>query len=383
MFCICKNLYIENNLKIITMKSIFYLRLSLVKILMLFVFLSCENNDAVLSHSENTLQENFSYQEEKTEVSKHQFTDYQDALNGIIEDKDGFFRMNNLELLSFNLMKDKKRIISEYNSSNTVRIQRNSLDKLDLINKFDIKSFDNSDESNSDYIEKKKEYISKLIKEEIDLQVVDLKWRWNNEIILTQAYFKKNEFLYDDIISNYVILNSQTITTKNKKTVSLFNKIETETETTEEDYGYYDCPTSGFKSVSYYKVLPHILESYFGGNVAEARAEITINGSRFLENGSCKNVIESYVPHVYTYQSAFGIADAKVQIIDFRGYSPYQQYEGHCEYKMAVVLQYKNPWDSVSISLSFGGASFTVSGGTGGTKVYEETGGYITPSMLH
>ncbi|WP_026714025.1 hypothetical protein [Flavobacterium daejeonense] len=344
--------------------------------------MNCENNNVNLSNNENGLQENFSYQKEKTEISKHQFTDYRDALNGIIEDKDGFFRMNNLKLLSFNLVKDKKRIIPEFDKSKTVRVQRNSVDNLDLINNFGIKSFDNSDESNSDYIRKKKEYISKLIEEEINLQVVDLKWDLDGEIIFTQAYFKKNEFLYDDIISNYVILNSPTITTKNKKAGSLFSKIEAEA-TVEDDYGYYDCPTSGRKAISYYKVLPYILTSYFGGNVAEARAEITVTGSSFLENGNCKKVIESRSFNGYTYQSASGIADAEVQVTNFRAYTPYQQYDGYCEFVMAIVLQYKSIWDNVTISLSFSSASFTVSGGTGGTKVFEQYSGYVIPSMLN
>ena len=278
-------------------------------------------------------------------------------------------------------MKNKERIIPEFHSFKTVRLQRKSVDNLDLINDFDIKSFDNSDESNSDYIEKKKKYISKLVNEEVDLQVIDLKWRWKNEIISTQAYFRKNEFLYDDIISNYVILNSPTITTKNKKASSLFSKIET--EATVDDYGYYDCPTSGRKAISYYKVLPYILTSYFGGNVAEARAEITVTGSSFLENGNCKKVIESRTFQGHAYQSASGIADAKVQVTNFRAYSPYQQYEGHCEFVMAIVLQYKNIWDNVTISLSFQGASFSVSGGTSGTKVFEQYSGYVTPSMLN
>lgn len=287
--------------------------------------------------------------------------------------------MNNLKLLSYNLVKEKKELIHEYGKSNTVIIKRNSLNNLELINDFDIKSFDNLDKSNSNYIEKKKIFISKLIDKEIDLQVVDLIWDLNGKIIFTQAYFKKNEFLYDDILSNYIILDSPTI--KNKKVNSLFSKIES--VSTVDDYGYYDCPTSGRKAISYHKVLPYVLGSYFGGNVAEARAEITISGSSFLENGICKKVIESRNFHASTYQSASGIADAKVNVTSFRAYSPYQQYEGHCEFVMAVVLQYKNLLEGVSISLSFSGASFSVSGGTGGTKIFQQYSNYVTPSMLN
>lgn len=178
-----------------------------------------------------------------------------------------------------------------------------------------------------------------------------------------------------------MILNSPTITTKNNKARSLFSKIET--EATLNDYGYYDCPTSGRKAISYYKVLPYILTSYFGGNVAEARAEITVTGSSFLVNGNCKKVIESRSFQGHAYQSASGIADAKVQVTNFRAYSPYQQYEGHCEFVMAIVLQYKSMWDDVTISLSFSSASFTVSGGNSGTKVFEQYSGYVTPSMLN
>lgn len=176
------------------MRSVFYLRLFLINVLILSVFLNCENNDVGLSDSQNNLQENLSYQENKTEIDEHQFTDYQDALNGILEDKDNYFKMNNLELLSFKLVKNKERIIPGFHSSNTVRLQRKSIDNLDLINDFDIKSFDNSDESNSDYLEKKKEYIFKLVNEEVDIQVIDLKWRWKNEIISTQAYLEKMNF---------------------------------------------------------------------------------------------------------------------------------------------------------------------------------------------
>lgn len=50
---------------------------------------------------------------------------------------------------------------------------------------------------------------------------------------------------------------------------------------------------------------------------------------------------------------------------------------------MAIVLQYKSIWDNVAISLSFSSASFTVSGGTGGTKVFEQYSGYVIPSMLN
>lgn len=359
------------------MKSIFYLRLFLINVLILTVFLNCENNDVGLSDSQNNLQENI-YEEKKTDIDENQFTDYQDALNGIVEDKDNYFKMNNLELLSFKLVKNKERIIPDFHSSNTVKLQRKSVDNLDLINDFDIKSFNNSDESNSDYIEKKEKYIFKLINEEIDLQVIDLKWRWKNEIISTQAYFRKNEFLYDDIISNYLILKSQKITSKEKKSNSLYSK----TETPEDDY--YDCiAIIGRKPITYYTSLSRSLTSYFGGNVAEAKAEITVNGSRFVQNGSCKNVIESYTSHPYGYQTATGIADAKVKIVNFRAYSPYQQYEGHCEYMMAVVLQYKSPWEDVTVTLSSGGTSFSVSGGGTGTRVFEQKGGLITASMLH
>ena len=55
--------------------------------------MNCENNDVGLSDSQNNLQENLSYSEKKTAIDEHQFTDYQDALNGIIQDKDNYFKM--------------------------------------------------------------------------------------------------------------------------------------------------------------------------------------------------------------------------------------------------------------------------------------------------
>lgn len=73
------------------MKPIFYLRLLLINILILTSFLNCESNEVVSSNNQENLKENSSNQYQKTELDNHQFTDYRDALDGVIEDKDGFF----------------------------------------------------------------------------------------------------------------------------------------------------------------------------------------------------------------------------------------------------------------------------------------------------
>ena len=272
-----------------------------------------------------------------------------------------------------------KKLILKYNSSSTVKVSRIYPNNIDLINKFEFKVVKNLDDFYLDYLSKKKNYISKLVKERPDLQVVNLKWRFNDEIIFTQAFFEGNEFLYDDIISNYFILRSSTNISSNKINKSDSNK-------TSSSNNYDECKDlnpNEYYPISYNDVNQNSLDGYFGGTVATAWAEITVNGTKYLdEYYVCQKVISSYVPYTQSYSSTNGISDAKVEIISSRFFSPYQGDPGHIDYRLAIVLQYKHSWQNVSLTLSYQGGSLTVSGGTGGSKTVEE-GAYVTPSILH
>ena len=228
-------------------------------------------------------------------------------------------------------------------------------------------------ELSKDYLLKKNKFISNILINESDLKMVSLNWIINGEQLSTIAYFKKGELLYDDILSNYIILaidNSKIEDSLNKNNSTNKNNKHTN------NYYYpyqYDCAAQYYGSnqtVYYTDNIPrHSITAPYLGEIAYASCNVTLNGIQFPND--CSKYLSSCTVNGDFGGSPNATADAKVEV-DFKGFSPYTG-AGYCNYAMAIALQTIPFWSEIKISISYLGSSFTVSTNPqGGTVTFQE-----------
>jgi hypothetical protein len=192
-----------------------------------------------------------------------------------------------------------------------------------------------------------------------ELQVVRLNWKYNGEDLVTYCIVNNKEVVYDDILSNLYIITIE----------SSGSKKETKASTGTNKNPYPECPTS-YLDIIYNRNKKHTYSDWSGRERARAEAYITITGT---ETTNCIKYINNYSQQTYEHGDYGFSAKAGVGIKNFRPAG--SSTDGWCDYELGVAVS-----NSTSLMLSWGGQSFSISGGGGTMMTFGE---YVTPDMLY
>ncbi|MDO3694456.1 hypothetical protein QVZ41_06305 [Wenyingzhuangia sp. chi5] len=285
--------------------------------------------------------------------------------------------MNNIKLISYKKFNNtyKNRVIENFDNETTIILNRidfngqnSTIYNRNELNQYSFHITENK--TKNDYIIKKKEFIKKITKENPNIKLFNLRWLIKEKEYNTITYFKKGELLYDDILSNYYILTSNSKKSHNKK-----SKIYNLGDTCTAKENMTDQP------ISYYDEVDHILQvPFYNQPAATAYSNITVTG--FQSHLNCDKYITTYNADHYAKGSSFGAATSEARIIQFKPFTPATG-PGYCEYALAVALTLKNPFSTVTINLSFQGGSFTYSNSSSGSTTFDQTSAYINSNNLN
>lgn len=363
------------------------------ELLLLFFLLlmNCENENSDTNKNNYVVPEtSISMIENYTEIETNKFSNYSDGLEYVMKDEGDLLKLNNIKLLSYKLLTDSEyKKGSDFDNKHTIILERYDFEgdtkqtysKKDY-NKYSINVVPNSSDVNKDFLLKKKKFISNILINEPDLKMVSLNWLINGEELNTIAYFKKGALLYDDILSNYIILDIDDSTTEGS--LSKNNATNKTTSTTNNDYYPYDCASQyyGTDYPIYFSdgIYRHSITDTYLGEIAYASCSLNLHGIQLASD--CSKYLNGGSGNGDYGGSAWATADAKVEAT-LKGFSPYTG-PGYCDYKMAIALQTKPYWSNVKISISYQGSGFTVtSNPNGGSVTFQQKFGYATANDLN
>jgi hypothetical protein len=350
----------------------------------LLFFMSCEKEGLDINKKNIGVTNDLVTTVEKSETLElNKFINYSDALEHAIKDKDGLLKLNNIRLLSYEETSNDKNEILDFNNKQTIILKRKDFAgdrninySREQLNEYSIDVVRNSNKTNKDFLLKKKEFISRISTNEPTLKVINLNWFINGKRLSTVAYFKKGELLYDDILSNYTILDVNYSSDNSNTTNKRIN-------TTNFDYSPAGCAAQYYFSYSpiYYtdEIIETIMTDPIFGIIASASCSITISGEQ--SPNDCAKYIHSASVNGRHAGSFLGAADAKAHVelqpagIDGPGY---------CNYVLAIALQSTPWWSNITISLQYEGVGFSISPSPfGGSVTFQEKYGHVTADDLY
>lgn len=374
-------------------KKLFLHSTKKVYLLLLFfsLFMNCEKESHDIDEM-NYADPNGSVSEviKYEEIETNKFLNYSEGLDYVMKDEDGLLKLNNIKLLSYELIEDYKHKEMESFDNYTLIPERQDFKDTttnnytkEALNKYSVNVVNNSNEANKDFLLKKEKFISNILTNTPDLKLVDLKWLVKGEMLSTIAYFKEGKLLYDDILSNYVILNIEAPVNDSINKNNPINKTTYTANNGSLPYGYncwaqyysHDIPIGYTVGMFRYSLSSPLI-----GETAHVTCYISFRGIQ--SQSSCTKYLNTaYVSKDYG-GSAWASADANVQM-DFKGFSPYTG-PGYCNYSMAVALQSKPFWSNIKISLTFAGSGFTFTANpNGGEVLFRQKFGSVTATNLN
>lgn len=349
------------------------------------LFMNCENESLNTNEEEHVIPEtSISIIENYEDIKTNEFSNYSEGIEHVMKDEEGLLELNNIKLLSYRLIGDNEQKGEDF----TVILERqdftgdkkHNYSKKDF-NKYSINIISNLSNNHNAYLLKKEKFISKILRNEPDLKKVSLNWLVNGNKLNTIAYFTKDKLLYDDILSNYLILSIDNATdnTINKKTTA--NKTA---NASNNPYHPYDCASQYYGSdYSIYfsdGIYRHSITDVWLGEIAYASCSLNLHGVQLASD--CSKYLNGGTAYGDYGGSSWATAHAVVDA-ELKGFSPYTG-PGYCDYKMAIALQTKPYWSEIKISITYQGSGFTVtSNPNGGSVTFKQKFGYATASNLN
>ncbi|NJX16371.1 hypothetical protein [Tamlana crocina] len=196
-------------------------------------------------------------------------------------------------------------------------------------------------------------------------QLLRLEWDYHGKKFFTNAVFSGKELIYDEILSNLSEINYIRNCSSDEPNMSKKSNIKNVTE---------DCSTTF--NIFFYDEIMLTREGLYGSG-SYAYARITVSGEQWAPD--CTKYIQSKSTEANGYYQPGYSGDSKAKIINFTPAGMY--YYGSCDYELAAVISNYAPF-STSITLSWNGSEFTVTGGSWGHS-FQSKGNYVTPDMLN